>query len=658
MASSKITDIELIARVQAEVADALSHDATVSEQRELAMQYYYGLPFGNEVDGRSQYVDSTVQDTIEWIKPSLMRVFAAGDEMVKFNPHGPEDVEMAKQATDYVNYVFTKDNPGWSILYAWFTDALLQKNGIVKVWWDEYEDTTRESYNGLNDDEMNYLVEPEEVEVVEHTEYSDGSSMTAEIDILHDVVIKRTGYDGRIKVENVPPDEFLISGDAKTIDDARFVCHRVRKTLSDLRQMYPDQTIDPADLGSGEGDLNDWSSERMARYQFDNTNNFSGMDIGPNSDEALTEYWLYESFMYTDYDGDGITELRKVCSVGDYILANEEVDFVPFISISPITIPHKFFGLSVADLVTSLQLMKSTLMRNLMDNMYNQNFGRYAVLEGQANLDDLLTQRPGGVVRVKSPNAVTPLVTPPLEPYSFQMLEYLDSVRESRAGVSKMSQGMNENALTSHTTATAVNAVMTAAQSRVELIARNFAETGVKELMRTIYELLLKHQDKKRVVMLRNEWVPVRPDSWNDKYDCTVSVALGNGNKDQQLAHLSAMMQFAGEAMKGGLSIVTEQNIYNIGAAMVKNMGFQNVQDFLTDPSQVQQQQGPSSEEQMAQMEMQLKQKELEIKAADVQVKQEKIKQEYQKNAVDAQLKIAELKLEQEQERAVAIGDT
>ena len=658
MASSKITEEELVARIQAEVSEALSHDATVSEQRELAMQYYYGLPFGNEVDGRSQYVDSTVQDTIEWIKPSLMRVFAAGDEMVKFNPHGPEDVEMAKQATDYVNYVFTKDNPGWSILYAWFTDALLQKNGIVKVWWDEYEDTTRESYNGLNDDEMNYLVEPEEVEVIEHTEYSDGSSMTAEIGILHDVVIKRSGYDGRIKVENVPPDEFLISRDAKTIDDARFVCHRIRKTLSDLRVMYPDQTLDPSDLGAGEGDLNDWSTERMARYQFDNTSNFSGMDTVSDGEEALTEYWLYESFMYTDYDGDGITELRKVCTVGDYVLANEEVDFVPFISISPISIPHKFFGLSVADLVLDLQLMKSTLMRNLMDNMYNQNFGRYAVLEGQANLDDLLTQRPGGVVRVKSPNAVTPLVTPPLEPYSFQMLEYLDGVRESRAGVSKMSQGMNENALTSHTTATAVNAVMTAAQSRVELIARNFAETGVKELMRTIYELLLKNQDKRRVVMLRNEWIPVRPDAWNDKYDCTVSVALGNGNKDQQLAHLSAMLSFAGEAMKGGLSIVNEQNMYNIGAAMVKNMGFQNVQDFLTDPSQVQKQEGPSPEEQMAQMEMQLKQKELEIKAADVQVKQEKIQQEYQKNAVDAQLKMAELKLEQEQERAVAIGDT
>ena len=204
-------------------------------------------------------------------------------------------------------------------------------------------------------------------------------------------------------------------------------------------------------------------------------------------------YWLYESFLKTDFDGDGIAELRKVCTVGDKILQNDEIDKVPFVSITPVKIPHKFFGLSVADLIMDLQLMKSTLMRNLMDNMYNMNFGRYAVLEGQANLDDLLTQRPGGIVRVKSPNAITPLTTPPLEPYTFQMLEYLDGVRESRAGVSRMSQGMNENALTSHTTATAVNAVMSAAQSRVELIARNFAETGVKDLMTCIYELLYKN---------------------------------------------------------------------------------------------------------------------------------------------------------------------
>ena len=221
-----------------------------------------------------------------------------------------------------------------------------------------------------------------------------------------------------------------------------------------------------------------------------------------------------------------------------------------------------------------------------------------------------------------------------------------------------MSQGLNENALTSHTTATAVNAVMTASQSRVELIARNFAETGVKGLMQRIYKLLLKNQDKERVVMLRNEWVPVRPDAWNDKFDCTVSVALGNGNKDQQLSHLSIMLQFAGDAMRGGLPIVNMQNMYNIGAAMVRNMGFQNVSDFLTDPSQSPQGQGPSQEEQMAAMEMQLKQKELEIKAADIQVKQMKIQQVAAADAVDAELKMQELQLEREQKRAVAIGDT
>jgi len=651
--AEEITEEELLTRIKGELTDALGYSDTISEQREKAMEYYYALPFGNEVEGRSQFVDSTVQDTIEWIKPSLMRIFASGDEMVKFSPHGPEDVEMAEQATDYVNYVFTKDNNGWEILYSWFTDALLSKNGIVKVWWDEYSEAQREEYRGLDEVAFEALVAPDGVEVVEHLEYPEGEQT------LHDVVITRASYNGKIRIENVPPDEFLIARESKTIEDANFVCHRVEKTLSQLREMYPDKDIDPEELGSGGYDEEAYSMERLARYEFDNSSKYSGWGAGSgNNDESQRTYWLHESFIRTDYDGDGLAELRKVCTVGDFVLANEEVDEIPFISICPIKIPHKFFGLSVADLVMDLQLMKSTLLRNLMDNMYNQNFGRYAVLEGQANLDDLLTQRPGGVVRVKSPNAVMPLATPPLEPYSFQMLEYLDSVRESRAGVSRMSQGLDENALTSHTTATAVNAVMNASQSRVELIARNFAETGVKGLMARIYQLLLKNQDKERVVMLRNEWVPVRPDAWNDKFDCTVSVALGNGNKDQQLSHLTIMLQFAGDAMRGGLPIVSMQNMYNIGAAMVRNMGFQNVSDFLTDPSQSPQDQGPSQEEKMAEMEMQLKQKELEIKAADIQVKQMKIQQVAASDAVDAELKMQELQLEREQKRAVAIGDT
>jgi hypothetical protein len=654
MAHEKITEDELLGRIRNEITDALGYDDEISKQREMAMEYYYGQPFGNEVEGRSQFVDSTVQDTIEWIKPSLMRVFASGDEMVKFNPHGPEDVPMAKQATDYVNYVFTKDNPGWEILYSWFTDALLSKNGIVKVWWDEYDEEQREEYHNLDEMALMSLISSDEVEVVEHTESEENGQP------YHDVVIKRKSYDGRIKIENVPPSEFLISREAKSIQDARFVCHRVKKTLSELREMYPDQDLGPEDLSSGGEDMVEFTGERQARFEHDNSSNFGFLEGDLSSEEALMNYWLYESFLKTDFDGDGIAELRKVCTIGNKVLQNDEIDKIPFVSITPVKIPHKFFGLSVADLIMDLQLMKSTLMRNLMDNMYNMNFGRYAVLEGQANLDDLLTQRPGGIVRVKSPNAVTPLTTPPLEPYTFQMLEYLDGVRESRAGVSRMSQGMNENALTSHTTATAVNAVMTAAQSRVELIARNFAETGVKELMTCIYELLYKNQDKERMIMLANEWVPVRPDVWREKYDCTVSVALGSGNKDQQMMHLSQMLSFAGEAMKGGLPIVSVQNMYNLGASLVKAMGFQNVSDYLTDPSQMppQQGEGPSPEEQAKLLEAQVKQEELKIKAAEVQIKAQKLQQEQQKLQIDTSLKQQEINIEREQKRAVAIGRT
>ena len=657
MAKEKITEDELVARIDQEITDSLGYGDEVSLQRERAMEYYYGEPFGNEVEGRSQFIDSTVQDTIEWIKPTLMRIFASGDQMVTFNPVGPEDVDSAKQATDYINHIFMKDNPGWEILYAWFTDALLQKNGIVKVWWDESEEWNREEYKGLDEMELQALISDPRVEVIEHTSpgmeldgsYSEGASEG------HHVVISRDMSKGRVHVENVPPDEFLISRMSKNIQDARFTCHRVKKTLTELREIYGD--LDPEDLSGGIYGDHEFSGERESRYVFDNSGNegFNNETLY-GADDSLSEYWLHECFMRVDFDGDGIAELRKVCLVGSTVLANEEIDRIPFVSLTPIRIPHKFFGLSVADLTMDLQLIKSTLMRNLMDNMYNQNFGRYAVLEGQANLDDLLTQRPGGVVRVKSPNAVMPLATPPLQNYSFQMLQYLDSIRESRSGVSSSTQGLNEDALKSHTTATAVAQVMTAAQARVELIARNFAETGVKELMNVIYELVQKNQDKQRVVLLNNQWVPVRPDMWRDKMDCSVSVGLGHGNRDQQLMHLSTMLQFATQAMSGGLSIVTEQNLYNMGSALIKNMGFQNVQDFLTDPAQAPQK--PNPDQDIKQSELQLKKGELDVKIAEVQIKQQKLQMEAAEAQVDAQLKMAEIQIEREQKRPVAIGAT
>ena len=549
---------------------------------------------------------------------------------------------MAKQATDYVNYVLQRQHNGWEILYQWFTDALLQKNGIIKVWWDDYNEYVREEYRNLSDVEFEALVVDEDIDIVEHSEYP------VEGGYYHDCVVKRVQYNGQVYIENIPPEEFLINREAKTIEDARFVCHRIKKTLSELRQMYPD--IDDEDLKGGDIGNPMWSAERQARYSFDSTEDFWNTDSLAAPEKSMTEYWLYESFLRTDYDGDGIAELRKVCTVGTTILANDEIDNMPFISITPIKIPHKFFGLSVADLVMPLQKIKSTLIRNLLDNMYNQNYGRFAVLEGQANLDDLLTQRPGGIVRVKSPNAVTPLPNPSLEPFAFNMVQYMDQVGEARAGVSATSQGLNDKALTSHTTASAVNAVMTAAQSRVELIARQFAETGVKELMCRIYELLVKNMDRKRVVKMRREWVEVDPRSWADRMDATVSVALGHGNKDQQVMQLTQMVNMASDAQGSGL--VSAENMYNLTASLLKSMGYQNVDDYITPPDrQPQPQPDPMQEATLEAIKV-----DTAVKQGELDVKKMKAENEVNETKMDAKFKMAELAMENEQERSVKLG--
>lgn len=644
------TEEELVARIEGEVTDALGFDDKLQEQRDKAMRYYYAEPFGNEVEGRSQFVDSTVQDTIEWIKPNLMRVFASGDELVQFTPTGPEDVQMAEQATDYVNYVVTKDNDGWSILYSWFTDALLQKNGTVKVYWENKETTERDEYKGLTAIEVEALLMDDDLDIVEQ-ETVGVNEMGEE---TYDISTIKTKEDGRIKIENVPPEEFVINRDAKSIEEARFVCHRVTLTLSQLRELYPDEDLESDDISGGQIDSDNilWDSARQARHSFDGTS--APFGDAPTED-ALQEYYLYESYLRTDWDGDGIAELRQVSIVGDKVLVNEIVDHVPFITLTPIKIPHKFYGLSVADLVMPLQEIKSTLMRNLLDNMYNQNFGRYAVLEGQANLDDLLTARPGGIVRVKSPNAVMPLATPALEPYTFQMLEYIDGIRESRAGVSKYSQGMSDDALTSHTTATAVNAVMTAAAARVELVARQFAETGVKDMMKRVYQLLVINQDQERVVKLRNTWVPVDPSSWRDNMDATVSVALGQGNKEQQVGQLNSVLQLATQAQNAGNPMISGENIYNIASSLLKAMGYQNVEDFLTPP-QMQQPPGPNPEAQKAEADMQNDQAEVQIKQGKLQLDQQEFAHQKSKDDMELKLKIAELEAEIVEQRHINIG--
>lgn len=678
--AKKMTKSELSAHVEHEIQGALGYgDGKLTQQRTDALDRYYGKKYGNEQEGRSQIVTRDVADVIEWIMPSLMKIFTSGDKIVQFEPQGPEDVKMAQQATDYTNYVIMKQNPGFSIIYSWFKDALLQKNGIVKHYWDDTTEVTREEYKNLTEEEFTVLLLDDGVEVTEHT-----ANETEAVEegmmpqpTTHDVVVKRTRESGQVRIEPVPPEEFLINKYAKGIEDARFVGHRVKRTKSDLiAQGYPKAKIEKA-FSAEEAE---WKSERLARFDFDGDSSYHDVDEG---------VWVTECYVRVDFDNDGIDELRKVTKVGDEILDNEVVDSVPFSSLTPVPMPHKFYGLSIYDLISDLQLIKTTLMRNLLDNMYLTNNGRYEVVEGQVNLDDLMTSRPGGIVRVRTPGAVNPLATPQLDQNSFNMLGYLDSIREERTGVNKNSMGIGDGGLKSHQTATGVAQVMTAAQQKIELIARVFAETGMKDLSNSVYQLIQKYESPEKLIRLNNEWTTLYPAEWKERMDCTAQVGLGFGNKDMNLMHLGQLaqtMQMIAQHPAAGM-LIKPKNVYNLVAEQIKAMGMRNVQDFITDPGDQQLPKQPNPEEQAKQMETQLKaeelkikmqklqtesalkqkemeldsqlaQQELELKAAEAQINMQIKAQELELKKADLALKQQELILEREQKRPVAIGPT
>lgn len=528
--------------LESEIDNSLGFIETeTTDERRKALQYYNREPYGNEVEGRSSIVTGEVAEVVDGALPQLLRVFTQSDEMVRFEPRGAGDEEKAKQATEYVNWVLNHDNSGVILFHNWFKDALLQKNGIVKVYWDEQTDVTKEKYENLNEEELTMLMSDPEVEVVsQDTE----EIMPASIDpmtgmmippvVSYSVKLKRTKNNGKVIVENVPPEEFLISKKARTIADAPFVAHRKLTTRSELVAMGFDKKI--IENLPSYSDLT-YSEERVARYDRGEM-----PDEQASLDKAMQDVEVYECYIKTDYDDDGIAELRKVTYAGSEILDNEEVDFVPFCSICPIPMPHKFFGHSLADRATDLQLIKSTVTRQILDNLYLTNNSRMGVVEGQVNLDDMLTVTAGGVVRIKNPNAIVPLSVPPTAAQSFPMLQYLDQVQSKRTGVNDVQQGLDPNIL-QNTTATAVAAMQSAAAGKIEMVARVFAETGVKDLFEKILALLCKYQDKARIIRLRGKYVSIDPREWVNGFDITINVGLGTGNKQEQMAMVAMVLQ-------------------------------------------------------------------------------------------------------------------
>lgn len=580
-----MTKDELSAIIDAEIANSVGYFAgRLAEQRKTAMERYYGEPYGDEIEGRSQYVGRDIADTIEWIMPSLMKIFMSSDEIVRFEPQNQEDEAGAKQATDYLNYLFQRRNPGFVILYTWFKDALLCKNGFIKVYWEDKKRVRKESYKGLSMDEaalimQNMQAEGVEVEVERAEQGDSGLS----------VVLKLTTSSGTICIEPVPPEEVLVSKNAGwDLQACRFVAHRTKKSVSDLREMG----LDVDELDWSDDDAADYNLERQTRFLYDQED-VVVRDV--EIDEASREVWLTEAYPLVDYDGDGIAERRLVLKVGKNILrytsggeANYEIDRVPLETLTPIMVPHKLFGLSISDLIVDLDYLKSTFVRQIVDNMRLTNNTRMMVLDGMANIDDLLTVRPGGVVRVKTFDAVKPIPTPFFGAPAFNFLGYIDQIREGRTGT-RYFQGVNADALNQDVSGAALDSFRAAAMDRIELIARIFADTGVKSMFWSMFGLVQKHDRKASVIRLRGEWVNVDPREWQTRYDMTATVGLGTGSKQQLINAAQLLGKYQQEIAKGGMfgRVVTEQNVFNLANAISEAVWPKKGGMFFSDPSQL-----------------------------------------------------------------------
>lgn len=612
MAKSALTESEILALIEEEEQAAYGvNDTELSTARAEAIADYLGDPNRFPAGaGRSKVVSFDTQDTIESALPQLLKIFVSGDQVVKFEPRGPEDQQAAEQETDYINYVVMEKNNGFSTFYTWFKDAMLSKNGYVKVWYEEEKEVEKEGYFGLTDEQLAMILQNENVEVLEHTEYPDPTyqgnaaqmmQMGAPIipqPMLHDVKIAVSETRGCIKIMPVAPEDMYIASDCRTVSvkNARFVQHRCLKSPAELREEGY-EVPENVDYESFFG----FDEEERAR-------NLYGEDDELNRDisEAIVVRDTY-------YRIDG--ELKRYVIAGKKILATEDCEIMPFAVITPHIMPHRHIGRSYHDLVKDVQATKTALIRGQLDNMYLANNGRYGVDVNNVNLEDLLTSRPGGVIRFNGPpsQSFAQITHPSLPPQSFSMIEYMDSIKEKRTGVTAYNQGLDSNSL--NKTATGVNAIMGAAQERIALVARCFAETGVKELFMLVHHLVRKYYTKPEMIRLRNEWVEVDPRTWKTRADMSIAVGLGTGNKDQQLMHLTTMYQMAVQDM--AIGVTTPENIYNIRRQLAINSGFKNPEEFITNPAQ-QPPQPPRPDPEQIKIQGQMQMEQMKIQA-DVQ---------------------------------------
>jgi len=608
---------DLVGVLKSEMDDAKDFINQVGQERAESTEYYLGNEPESTSSLQSEFISTDVRDTVLFMLPQIMRTFFGTKKVVEFVPKGPEDIALAEQQTDYINYLIQEKNPGFQVLYSAFKDALVRKTGFVKVFWDDSVKATTHEYTGLDPQSYQALVLDPNVEIVQESVTMEkiiqidplsGEQVEMEIPAKYDLVIRRLKPKDQVCIEAVPPEEILIARHARTLEEASYVAHRMIKSASELVAMGYDYDEIEEYIGYTGSSLDPEAFEEIeARNPFDN------MVYPDRTDSGGKDALYIEHYINYDFDGDGIDERIRVCTIGNglHVLNVEQWDELPICMFCPDPEPHTAIGSCPADYLKPIQAAKSQIMRDTLDSLGHSIFPRMAVVEGQVNIDDVLNTDIGQPIRVRAPGMVQPFSVPFVGKEAFPVLGYLDESKENRTGVSKASAGLNADALQSSTKA-AVAATMSGAQGRIELICRHFAEGGLKDMFKIVNNLVIKHQNAQDVFRLNGKFIPVDPRYWDSDKDMIVNVAISKSSDEEKFAVLTQVagkqeqiMQLLGPSNP----LVSLQQYANTLTKFVELAGFKDSSQFFNaevppmPPQQPPEEQKPDATEMLAQAE-------------------------------------------------------
>lgn len=645
MEAKPLTEQDIQSIAQSAVENCVSFvESEVAPSRIKAQRYYEGEVDIGEEEGRSTVVATKVRDAIRNMKPSLLRVFLQSDRAVEFIPTKPEQIRFAEQATKYVNYKFEELN-GYTVLSDAIHDAMLKKNGVVKAYYDTTVEGEIYTFNNLNDMEFTAIVNDDGIEVVEHTTKieMEVNEMGMEVESpRHDLKVMKTSEMGDLKIESVPPEEFYVDASARSLDDAYAVCHRTDMRVGDLVEMGFDfeQVVELGNM--------DDSGSFADLEDFERTGYVDTFD-DDEQDLSMRKVMVTELYIKMDVEGTGVPQLHRLLLGGDSyeLLDMEQYGHLPFAVFEVEPEPHTFYGTSVADLIMNDQDSATALLRGVLDNIALTNNPRTEILDGAVNIDDVLNNEIGGVVRVKQQGSIQPLAVPFVAGQTLSAIQYYDQEIENKVGISKASLGLNPDALQAKT-ATAVQATLQGAASQIEIMARNLAQGGVSQLFKLMLKLVIENCEEATVMRLTGgQYEPIDPRSWDKKMDVKVNVGLGTGKEEQKQAALQQTLQMQMQIVQGyGLQngIVGLTQIRNTLGDMLAMNGLPNSNRYFN----------PMDEQTEAQI-MQQQQEQQQSEEPEMTQQEAYLQAEQIKAQTKAQTDMAKLQIEAQQ--AIAKDD-